>query len=174
MSSLVEPRSLLCVDPGKNTCGVALFVNETFQVGALLSAESTFDLACVIEEWWYTQRVRFCLSKCDVLIVEGQQVYGGLGHANPNDLLPLAYLAGAVFARIQATNKQMPLPRQWKGSLKKEIFTRRILSGLRKEELITLDEVACPKAKLHNVVDAIGLGLWFLRAVRTDDPPEVV
>lgn len=172
--SLSDPRSLVAVDPGKSACGVALFINERFRAGAYLKAEETFDLGIAVESWVRQHQKRFTLpDTVDVLVVEGQQIYGAVSYANPNDLLPLAYLAGAVFARVPAHARRMPLPRQWKGSLKKELFTRRILSSMRADERIVLEEVDCPKSKLHNVLDAVGLGLWSIGAVRTIDPPEV-
>jgi hypothetical protein len=175
LPALSAPRTVLALDPGKLTCGVALFINESFRAGAFLKADNTFLLGEAVEEWWQQQRTRFTLpALCDTLVCEGQQIYPGMRTANPNDLLPLSYLCGAVQARVKAYQCLMPLPKTWKGSLRKESFTRRILSSLRKDELQILKELKCPESKLHNVVDAVGLGLWHIGAVRTDDPPEVV
>lgn len=175
MTPLTAPRTVLAVDPGKSTCGVALFVNERFKAGAFLKAEETHKLGLEVEKWWQAQRARFVLPRlCDTLVTEGQQVYPGMRAQNPNDLLPLSFLCGAVQARVEAHQRLMPLPKTWKGSLRKEAFTRRILSRLGADEIQTLKEVKCPESKLHNVVDAIGLGLWVLGAVRVDDTSKEV
>lgn len=175
MTALNAPRTVFALDPGKLTCGVALFVNERFRVGAFLKADNTFLLGKEVELWARAQRERFALpALVDTLVCEGQQVYPGMRAANPNDLLPLSYLCGAVQARIPAHQCLMPLPKTWKGTLRKEAFTRRILSRLGKDEMEILKEVRCPPSLLHNVVDAVGLALWTMGAVRTDDKTEVV
>jgi hypothetical protein len=172
---LDTPRTVLALDPGKLTCGVALFINERFRAGAFLKEDDTYLLGLEVEKWWQAHRARFALPRmCDTLVTEGQQIYPGMRAANPNDLLPLAYLCGAVQARIEAHQRLTPLPKVWKGSLRKEAFTRRTLTRLGTDEIQTLKEVRCPESKLHNVVDAIGLGLWVLGALRTSDPSEVV
>ena len=175
MTPLNAPRTVFALDPGKLTCGVALFVNERFRVGAFLKADNTFLLGKEVGTWAKAQSNRFALPEViDTLVCEGQQVYPGMRAANPNDLLPLAYLCGAVQGRIQAHQCLMPLPKTWKGTLRKEAFTRRILSRLGKDELEILKDVKCPPSLLHNVVDAVGLALWTMGAVRTDELPEVV
>ena len=51
-------------------------------------------------------------------------------------------------------------PFQWKGNTPKEIQASRILSALTKTEH---DAITWPKKSLrHNVIDAIGIGLWRL------------
>lgn len=168
MSVLGIPPSLLAVDPGKLTCGVALFLSRKLRATAFLKAENTFLLGRAVEDWTREAQQRFLLPDVvDQLVTEGQQVYGGRS-ADPNDLLPLAYLCGAVHVRIRAHQTLMPLPREWKGSLKKEIFTKQILLRLHKDELCIINETKCPASKLHNVIDAAGLGLWALGSLRSE------
>ena len=164
--ALSTPPSLLAVDPGKSTCGVALFLSRRLRETAFLKAENTYMLGKAVEDWLATARQRYLLPDVlDQLVTEGQQVYGGRS-ADPNDLLPLAYLCGAIHVRIKAHQTLMPLPREWKGSLKKEIFTKQILLRLHKDELTIINETKCPPSKLHNVIDAAGLGLWALGSLR--------
>jgi hypothetical protein len=175
LKRLSSPRTILAVDPGKRKCGVALFVNERLTTASLLTADNTFLLGKTVWLWWLKQAEDRVLDpKLDRLVTEGQVVYPGLRTANPNDLLPLSYLCGAVQARVEAEETLMPLPREWKGSLKKELFTRQILSRLHKEELAIVDQVKCPKGELHNVVDAVGLGLWTMGAIRLHPPKNEV
>lgn len=166
MTVLAAPPSLLAVDPGKSTCGIALFLSRRLVEAAFLKAENTFLLGKAVEDWTEACKKRFMLPEVlDQLVTEGQQVYGGK-LTNPNDLLPLAYLCGAVHVRIKAYQTLMPLPREWKGSLKKEVFTKQILMRLDKAELNIINETKCPASKLHNVIDAAGLGLWALGSLR--------
>lgn len=148
-------------------CGVALFVNATLVACDLIQADNTFLLGKHVHLWWVAQRSRFALDdRLSILVTENQQVYPGARSANPNDLLPLAYLNGAVHARIDADETLMPLPRVWKGSVEKSVFTRRILAKLQPDELSIVKGTKCAASKLHNVVDAVGLGLYAIGSVR--------
>lgn len=170
-----DPRTVLAVDPGKKKAGIALFVNERLVVADLLRADNTFTLGKIAWMWWSREADRAGLDlKVDRLVTEAQEVYPGMKTANPNDLLPLAYLCGFLHAKIEAEETLMPRPREWKGSIQKDIFTRRILSRLHKDEIRIVDGVACPKGELHNVVDAVGLGLWSMGAVRLNPPQSEV
>jgi hypothetical protein len=145
-----------------------LFLSRRLRAAAYLKAENTYLLGKAVETWTLEARQRYLLPEVlDQLVTEGQQVYGGRS-ADPNDLLPLAYLCGAVHVRVPAFQTLMPLPREWKGSLKKEVFTKQILMRLHKDELTVINEVKCPPSKLHNVIDAAGLGLWALGSLRTE------
>lgn len=174
-TKMTDPRTVFALDPGKSACGVALFVNERLKAAALLKADDTYLLGEEVESWVYVQRTRFGLpDMLDTVVCESQQVYPGMRSRNPNDLLPLAYLCGAVQARLPSYQRLMPLPRTWKGALRKEAFTRRILSRLAPDEMQIVKEIKCAPSVLHNAVDAIGLALWTMGAVRTDEPNEVV
>ena len=67
-----------------------------------------------------------------VLAVEGQDVgyTGRTNMANPQDLIPLAAVAGGVVATLRAHRTYLIKPSQWKGSVPKKIHQRRILSKL--------------------------------------------
>lgn len=148
---------LLAVDPGKLVCGAALFEDGVLYHAALLKAESTAQLAWSVVDWGG----KTALFEPDYLVVEGQQVYR-FGGSDPNDLLPLAFLAGCVAGRMSRSPLVMPKPREWKGSLKKEVFAARIVDALAPAEKAVLDSVKCAKSLKHNVIDAVGLGLWAL------------
>ncbi len=95
-------------------------------------------------------------------VVELPRIYPGSRSGRPNDLVDLAAAAGiigAVFGPVEFVH-----PRTWKGTVPKEVMTRRILTRLTDEEHKVHDryEAARPRAKKpdHNVLDAIGVGLW--------------
>jgi len=102
------------------------------------------------------------------IVIELPQVYtASKQKGDPNDLIRLAYHAGRLgmlfdaFARCEV---ETIYPREWKGTIKKEIMTNRILSKLEPSEIAVFN-YACkkykvPASKQHNLIDAIGIALW--------------
>ena len=75
------------------------------------------------------------------------------------DLLPLVAVGYLVASRFE--NPVKVFPHEWKGQMPKEVCAARIRNRLNERELDTLD--ACltkTGAKGHNVVDAVGIGLY--------------
>lgn len=159
---MLYKRSLLAVDPGKKACGVAYFEDGVLVRCGLPRGVGAYETALAVEGWLTFRPI---LPVIDDLVVEGQQVYGGRIRADPNDLLPLAQVVGAVFARVPHLNRANPLPRQWKGSVAKDVFTARIRAALTDPEAELLSSLELPKSTEHNVLDAIGLGKWWLKHV---------
>ena len=149
------PEAILAVDPGKKVAAAAVFLDGRLEAATLVRGTDPLDLCNQIVAW--TGTLSF-----SVVVTENQQVYGGPRRSDPNDLLPLAFCCGAVHASYDTPMRIMPLPRKWKGTIKKEIMTARILSKLSDAERDVIDTISCPKSLLHNVVDACGLGLWHL------------
>lgn len=95
------------------------------------------------------------------LVIEIPQVYyGSKQKGDANDLVKLAFEAGKVSAEFAGVKTVRP--REWKGTVKKEIMLRRIVSRLNDNELYLLKDLGLPSHKEHNVVDAVGIGLWRL------------
>lgn len=153
-----KPHFLLAVDPGKKGAGVAYFVfGKLIQCG-FPTGEDPFAVARAVADWHRGRVV-------DDLVAEGQQVYGRFTSTDPNDLLPLAQVVGGVFALVEHKKRHNPLPRQWKGSVAKAVFTERLRAGLTDQEASLLSALRLPKRTEHNVLDAIGLGKWWLSNV---------
>lgn len=77
----------------------------------------------------------------------------------------LAYTAGGLSLFFKERfNSEIKLiyPKEWKGQVPKDIFLGRIKSRMSEKELMVLDSCSLPKSKEHNVVDAIGIGLYSL------------
>ncbi|MEM7311343.1 MAG: hypothetical protein AAF682_32050 [Planctomycetota bacterium] len=100
----------------------------------------------------------------DRAVVEGQMVYPR-ERTRPNDLIPLAQIAGAAEAYIGLlwnVDVIAPKPRDWKGQVPKDVHQRRILArvGLTNG----LDGVpgaeSMTRTQRGHVVDAVGLALW--------------
>jgi hypothetical protein len=145
---------LLCVDPGKTT-GLAVFRdNALIQAFAGPSSEilkkpppSNVPLMTVVIEnpRWTPMR-----------------------GVDPNDLLDLSRLVGRFEDYYTRAGHTVFLvtPMQWKGSVKKSIHNRRVLELLTAHETMLLPKRPRAKDYDHNLVDAIGLGLWKLGRLR--------
>ena len=82
---------------------------------------------------------------------------------NPGAIVKLAAACGAYTAILQAAGFDVIWvePRAWKGTVPKDIMYRRIVAKLSADEYNTI-----VKPKDHNVVDAVGIGLWQIRKER--------
>ena len=155
-----KPHLLLSVDPGKTLAGVAIFQGGVLVRCALVRADDPYRVAVGVGVWSDPY------APYDDLVVEGQQVYGGPRRSDPNDLLPLAQVVGGVQARVRAQNRHIILPGKWTGRVKKEIRCERTLAALRDSgEIAVLESVKIPASLLHNTLDAIAMGKWFLRSM---------
>jgi hypothetical protein len=162
---------LLAVDPGKKHAGVAFFRDGILVAADLIRADDPLSVAFAVLNWVGAVPAKTGVARydyvpdpneVDVIVTERQQIYPGIRKADPNDLLPLAECVGAVNALIQAPMRKRPLPREWKGSTPKAIFTQRIEEGMSAEEHAIVAAKKLPKSLVHNVIDAIGLGKWGL------------
>ena len=131
------------------------------------------------EEKWPSEierrfRAGFDWAPCRYLI-EYQQIYTSGRHRTrkPADVLACTLTVGRVQQALgQYAKLELVLPHTWKGSVKKEIMTERIPTFLSTAERAILHAAKVPNAKRHNVVDAIGLGLWGLRRLTRCRPPQ--
>lgn len=150
---------LLAVDPGKNALGWALFRNGILERCGYEVGGSPLENARQLEA---NLGVSFYP---DILIVEGQQVYG-YSKIDANDLLPLAECVGAVKALMTGTHTEIvhPVPSEWKGNVAKKVFTNRIREIIKArphdQAVVNRDLKAIPESLKHNPMDAIGLGYW--------------
>ena len=163
---------VIAVDPGLRGSGLAIFKN-----GVLLHAQYVVN-----DNYDRGPKAHMCMAECVALvvteilpfgdakknhiIVEFPQHYPGPGKPiDPNDLLDIAGVASACMTAIanwlpaEDDNCRWTLPRAWKGNIKKEIMTNRILASLTDRERSL---IVSSGAKDHNTVDAVGLGLWQL------------
>lgn len=81
-----------------------------------------------------------------------------------NDLITLAINVGEwkAFCEDRGMVVELVEPRRWKGSVPKAIHNQRVLGALTEEELKLLPKRPRAKDYDHNMVDAVGLGLWKL------------
>lgn len=99
-------------------------------------------------------------------VIEKPQVYVR-GKGDPNDLITLAILVGQYKERLEKAHVPVTLviPHTWKGNVPKSIHNDRVLGKLTVLEraLYTQSVLSLAVSKRHNVIDAIGLGLWLLK-----------
>jgi hypothetical protein len=163
---------VLAVDPGIRGCGVALFkagglvkaayVKNPFFAGN--GAAEAASMGRAVQHWTETS-----CGYVDHIAVEWPQIYvsqlragKGKKKADPNDLLALCGVDAAL-AALLGTPTTSYQPHQWKGSMDKDASHLRIESRLRPAELAVAAEGREAAGALeHNVIDAIGIGLFHL------------
>lgn len=129
-----------CEDPGSGKMGIARFVDKE-----LVYCGNTLDG-----------------HAADVVLVELPEVYLQ-SPGDPNILIRMAFTAGMVAANVPCVTISTVLPKEWKGQVPKEVHNNRTMATLTKREVGVFSACAVKPALRHNVLDAIGLGLWYLK-----------
>jgi hypothetical protein len=143
---------LLAIDPGVCT-GWALYDN-----GRLFNCGVGEDL----DLEWCREFAHSPIVECPKLRPWGEK--------NPNAILTLARTAGEWGGRIGGVVEYV-LPNDWKGVLSKDEAGARIWAKLDDAEKGIVDHAfaaargrnGLAPSKRHNVIDAIGIGLWKCR-----------
>lgn len=101
--------------------------------------------------------------------VESQVIYPR-SKVDPNDIVKLAQDAGRWAGRYDACAVDVHFvePSTWKGQQPKETHHPKIWAALTadEQEVVGLSLKGIAPKKRHNVMDAIGIGLWVARFVR--------
>jgi hypothetical protein len=167
---MAKHEGLLAIDPSIRSCGIAIFDRDKLVYANVLRTSAVVntltgvtDILDLAQASW-EQQMSPSVSP-ETLIVELPQIYQQAQlKGDPNDLIPLALLAGRLWERFKPKNIMLPLPKEWKAQVPKEVMTKRTLSKLDKREIEVLgnDLIRVPKGLQHNAFDAIGLGLYAL------------
>lgn len=139
---------LVAIDPGAKQVGYAVF-----DAGVLAEA----GLCKPGEVSW--------LQGFDVIVAERPQVYvQSRQKGDPNDLVTIALVAGEFVGAARAFNPNVEViyykPSTWKRNVPKEIHHERVQRALKQGEREQIK--SAPKSLLHNVLDAVGIGLFEL------------
>lgn len=139
---------LLSIDPGANS-GWAVYDNST-----LVACGRSVPPAAWLE------------GVTDA-VIERPRIYPHGRTRNPNDIVTLAVTVGELAGALRAygIGVRYVEPRQWKGTLDANTCCRRAWARLREDErAVAAKYEPPPKGDVpgtkHNVLDAIGLGLW--------------
>lgn len=143
----VLPSSLLAIDPGECT-GWAFFDNYKLR-------------ACGVDPGTTPDG----LSYTDI-VAEKPQVYPR-SPVPPNDLITLAVSLGRYVERWKKSAHAIHYvaPRQWKGTINPDILCARVFDSLSEPEktIVAKAGKGIAPGKRHNMLDAIGLGAWYLQ-----------
>jgi hypothetical protein len=172
---------IISIDPGLNNVGVALWGEQGALVYAGLVRNPTArDKKLPRPEVW-SAAASAVVRKIATLAVMTASLHDpigivveipkvrqrGSGKGDPNDLIDVAGVAAACVASfkvaIGAYTAWAPYPEEWKGQLPKAVSELRVSEKLSELELQAIE--APPPGLMHNVIDAIHLGLvHFKRA----------
>jgi hypothetical protein len=171
---------ILAVDPGLRGSGVALFDETTkallradYVKGSLKGERAEAWGAMRDAVWTWAEPWRVDLR----LVIEFPQVrQRGSQRASkrgtdPNDLIQLAAVVGAIVSMRSLKGIVVRLPEEWKGQVPKEVHHQRAMGRLSVAELTRLPKQA--KSIFHNTMDAVALGLTELGRLGKFSEPSV-
>ena len=147
---------LVAIDPGTEQAGFA-----RFKEGRLTQAVLVREKGSTKEQraWRVACKLGELCQPEDSIILEYPQIYVR-SPGDPDDLLALALVVGGVLSLQKGG--ELVRPRTWKGQVPKKIMVNRILKHLDDAE-----RELCKDIKdNHNVLDAVGVGLWKLKRFR--------
>ncbi len=154
---------LCAVDPGVKATGIALFTDYKLEYVKLVRARSlAMMIASLVHVEWPPD-----YGDPKLVLVERPVVYPRDGIKKAKDLITVALVAGAAAAAFGGapwTETDFVEPRTWKGSTPKDIHNARVLKILDDDELEVFNAriEGLSDGVVHNVVDAVGIGLYKL------------
>jgi len=140
---------MVAIDPGKHASGWAVFSRRR-----LWACGFGNDHHAILEA---------AVGRVDLVVLEVPRVYDRRRwKGDPNDLIDISIAGGILAGALRAEQVKPIRPQDWKGQTPKAVQTERTVAKLTKAELEKLEGVTT-KSKLHNVIDAVGIGLWELK-----------
>lgn len=167
-NQMASTEHLVAVDPGLRGVGLAVFDTQTKQLVRACYAKGAAS-GNGPKAW---EAVVLAVSaelkgvSIGDLIMEFPQCYPRASSKVNNDLAQLAAIDGALGEAFTGANPRVVFPAEWKGSLPKEVHHERILRTLSAEEQARICWPSAKKTLGHNVLDAVGLGLFALGRVK--------
>ena len=145
--------SFVAIDPG-DLAGIAMFVD-----GKLTHVELVKDAVARCWRW----SGPFGLPVVCEIPTKFHLSQRTQRHASVDSLLTLSFTAGYLVSALQPSWIRKVNPREWKGQRPKPLDNALVMHLLEDQERHILDEARISAAQRHNAVDAIGIGLWYLR-----------
>ena len=152
---------ILAIDPGLRACGVAWFEKGILIKADLISVKKVESDAKAFLAM--ANAVGTSSPPITSLAIEYPQQYAR--SPTPRESIQkLVGVIGALAVTFPDSKTEYYLPRQWKGQVPKPVMHRRILGRLTESEQALIPEMAA--SKLHNVLDAVGIGLHHVGRLR--------
>lgn len=154
---------ILAVDPGIRGCGVALFDDKRlYRAEYVKNPANKGDDLQAVREMAFAISSEFHIAELNEIVVEQPCIYAHEKFdKNPNNLLPLRAIGGALSVRYAYSKVTQYLPPEWKNNMPKGAgFEKRVMDRLTSSERDSIQQY--PRSIMHNVYDAIGLGLFHL------------
>ena len=161
--------SLLSVDPGLSATGWALWHDGSLVCCGLVRAFGGTDAerSAVVGAGLI---LRTAALECGAArtLVELPQIYRAVkAKGDPNDVVRVAALVGWIEASFPRAVHERASPHDWKGTIPKARRLRDYVVHERNAKALGLCYLrwfeTCPESLAHNVADAVGLGLWWLK-----------
>lgn len=163
---------LIAIDPGVHSMAIAVFGDGGVLLDAWNEAAPMYSTNAFSKllEGWGSPSVRLVNRlqshvrlEHNRVVGERQVVYPGAKglKTNPNDLLDLAMCAGAFYGALcvdMVATLTIVEPAEWKAQVPKDITRKRIETLLGSTEKVLIKK----GGEMHNVYDAIGIGLFVL------------
>jgi hypothetical protein len=145
---------LFTADPGKHHVGWAIFDGNRLAT-------------CGLDQWkageYAELKVERILENIRATALIELPVASRGRTVDANDLIDVAITVGRVVQALGPhTTVELIPPRDWKGTVDPDVMIERIKNRLAPDEGINLQNVQLKSSLRHNVIDAIGLGLWRL------------
>jgi hypothetical protein len=182
---------VLSIDPGVRFTGAAIFDLDTKQLlkarrvrgAGFSSTEFGSRLWNLIDVAKDVVAFAKAHAPFSAVVFEWPQIYGKrqAGRKDPNDLLPLSAVDGAVLALMDPyltdeCQAELYVPHEWKGSKQANPTARMVLDELSVNEQKAIEDIVPFRSHLsecertgtevshpaHNTIDAVGIGLKFL------------
>jgi len=168
----MSSQTVIGIDCGVKYIGISRFDNTQLCDCAYISSSEQDDQNGARNVFSLVENVRVSnilkgVSEDIRVVIEYPEQYA-YSPAPRSAVQGLAYTGGALtymFHYHLSASVQLVLPKEWKGQVPKDIFLKRIEGRLTEQESIILDSKKFSQSKRHNVVDAIGLGLYYLKRI---------
>jgi hypothetical protein len=165
---------ILSLDPGKKEAGVALWKDGELALAWLARGNKktaellTWHLATAKAVYQGLVEHGYHPDSVDTFVGEKPEIYKAqFQKGEQQSVADLSLVTGAVAGLVQPRAAVVYLPKEWKRQVPKHVVTRRIIGDEKKQGRLSQEEqsrIELPAPSLrHNVYDAIGIGLKYLK-----------
>ncbi len=153
----VASHLLISIDPGKNTCGIAVWGcgadgAELLYACSFSARNTNKEYPVFVEDLWFEFLDGYADSP-PVFFFEVPQYYA----KKRNTFRGVDALMDVInaFRKYGICTDNLVYPRQWKGNVPKAVHQKRIQAALTPSEMLRISEEGS-----HDMWDAIGVGLF--------------